>query len=58
MKLNRHREDVKYLTRLAENRLSLAPIAKRYMNLIRAFECGKPDRKIKLIDRVLKDAEE
>lgn len=60
MRLKNHREDVKYLKRLAENRLSLAPIATRYLNLIRMAEETFDYRLSpysKSEERVLKDAE-
>jgi len=45
MKLENHRRDVKFLKKLGENRLSLRPIAERYLNLIRMAEESFEDHK-------------
>jgi len=38
LKLKQHHEDVQFLKKLSENRLSLRPIAERYERLIFGFE--------------------
>jgi hypothetical protein len=66
MNLHNHREDVKYLERLADNRLGLKPIAKRYQRLILAAEDGirnyeknkwSFDNFHSSVKRIIKDAE-